>query len=156
MDVSLYSSLPYSVAIPYAVSDQVRSVRSIAGDALTAIQGWCSFDMVSRATFVPIDWTADSTFRESRIRRSRYDRLIRSVCENSGRIFIKTIHVCAHDLSSYIFIWQRCTSIYIHLWYDILKLKMAIQIWFVYIFRLSVYFSWMRSSRWSLQRSNGE
>lgn len=129
MGAWLYSSLPYRTAgpppltIPSYVSFQVRGVRSIAGDALTTIQGWCSFDIASRATL----------YRSTRIpcfeKRVSVDfGTVHSVRENGGRVFIKAtyvcMHVCAPGSASHISLFNSNASIC--LWYKTLALKVAI------------------------------
>jgi len=105
------------------MSDQVRGVRSIAGDALTTIQGWCSFDIASRATLYRSAWIPCFEKRVS----VDFDT-VDSVRENGGRVFIKAtyvcMHVCALDSASHISLFNSNASLC--LWYKTLALKVAI------------------------------
>lgn len=105
------------------MSDQVRGVRSIAGDALITIQGWCSFDIASRATLYRSTWIPCF---EKRI--SVDFGTVDSVRENGRRVFIKAtyvcMHVCALGSPSHISLFNSDASLC--LWYKTLALKVAI------------------------------
>lgn len=112
MGASPYSSLPYpSSYSPAPVGwSSTYSASSIAADALTAIQGLIQFRYRLARHFVrtdrPIGFGRGGGFYISRYRFSpvlAHDRLVRAICENTGRVFIKaSLYACLHSFGPYL------------------------------------------------------
>lgn len=113
--------------------DQIQSVRSIAGDALTAIQDWCSFDIASCATLCsstdrPPDSVDSTISRIACIPHAEFD-MVDSFDQSAKMVDMFSlssklpacIYASVLDMAISLF-----TSVY-YLWYKILGLKIIIE-----------------------------
>lgn len=116
------------------MNDQVRGMRSIAGDALITIQGWYSFDIASCATLYRSAWIPCFAI-ETRTHRFRYSRLSPRKWWTCFHQSYLRMHV-ALSVRPVIYLCSTQQCIPLPLIQNF-STESSNRIWFAYIFRLS-------------------